>query len=63
MLDIGWIVCRDKEREVVDGCVLCPVDGSSDAAYGIRVQDCLDCRHLMATPLDRQPAGMCATET
>jgi hypothetical protein len=62
MLKIDWIVCRDQERAVVDGYILCPAAGSSEEDREIRVQNCLDCRHLMATPLDRQPEGMCATE-
>lgn len=63
MLEIDWIVCWDREREVADGCILCPGVGASEEGREIRVQDCLDCRHLMATPLDRQPEGMCSTET
>jgi hypothetical protein len=62
MLEIDWIVCRDRERGVVDGCVVCPTEGASDGGREVPVQDCLDCRHLMATPLDRQRQGMCATE-
>jgi hypothetical protein len=62
MLEIDWIVCRDGERGVVEGCIACPGDGAGEGVREISVQDCLDCRHLMATPLDRQPEGMCATE-
>jgi hypothetical protein len=63
MLEIDWIVCRDREREVVDGCMWCPGGGAGEEGREIHVQDCLDCRHLMATPLDREPEGICATET
>jgi len=63
ILEIDWIVCRDRERGVVDGCIVCPADGASEEGREIHVHDCLDCRHLIATPLDRQPEGMCATET
>ena len=62
MLDIDWIVCRDRERSVVDGCISCPGGGESEEGREIRVQDCLDCRHLRATPMDRRPEGMCTTE-
>jgi hypothetical protein len=63
MLEIDWIVCLDRERGVVDGCVLCPADGASEEGRDVQVQDCLDCRHLMATSVDRQLEEMCATET
>jgi hypothetical protein len=63
MLEIDWIVCRNRERGVVDGCIFCPADGTSEEGGEIHVQDCLECRHLMATPLDRRQEAMCATET
>jgi hypothetical protein len=63
MLDIDWIVCRGRERSVADGWILCPGGGESEEGRAIRMQDCLDCRHLTASPLDREPEGMCATET
>lgn len=63
MLEIDWIVCRDQERAVVAGCISCPPDGAGRGGREMQVRDCLDCRHLMATPLDRQAEGMCATET
>jgi hypothetical protein len=61
MLEIDWIVCRGRERAVVDGCISCPADGAGEEGRESPVQDCLDCRHLMATNLDRQPEGMCTT--
>jgi hypothetical protein len=63
MLEIDWIVCRDRERGVVDGCITCPADSAADEDREIQVQDCRECRHLMATPLDRQQEWMCTTET
>lgn len=62
MLDIDWIVCCDVERVVVDGCIVCPAAPTGTQGREIHVQDCLDCRLLMATPLDRQPEGTCATD-
>ena len=62
MPEIDWIVCRNRERAVVDGWIVCPGERASGEGREIRLQECLDCRHLMATPLDRQPEGMCATE-
>jgi len=63
VLDIDWIVCRDQERAVVDGCVVCPADGAGEEGREINVLRCLDCRHLVTTRLDRHPDRMCSTET
>jgi len=62
MLEIDWIVCRGQERQVTAGCLRCPAQQLGEADHEIRVEDCLECRHLIATPMDREPKGMCATE-
>jgi hypothetical protein len=60
--DIDWIVCHALERRVVDGRVPCPEIGKRDPRTTIWVENCLLCRHLIATPIDRRPEGMCAIE-
>ena len=62
MLEIEWIVCCDRECPVVNGSIRCPVAKAGEQGHEIRLQDCLDCRYLMATPLDREPQGMCTTD-
>lgn len=62
MLEIDWIVCRDRELLVVSGCIRCPADGAGEDRK-VRLQDCLDCRLLMATRLDRRRERLCTTET
>ena len=63
MLEVDWIVCRDRERGVIDGRIWCPATDMNEEGREIHLQECLDCRHLMASPLDRRSEGMCAAET
>ena len=60
--DIEWIVCHAVERLVVDGRVSCPYIRAGDVTQTAGVEDCLLCRHLIATPADRRPDGTCAIE-
>jgi len=62
MLEIDWIVCQAREREVIEGRIACPGDNPSEANRETPLEVCLDCRHLMATPLDRRREGTCATD-
>ena len=54
MLD--WIVCGGAERTIAEQRVACP---SSPWGY-VDAKECLLCRHLMATPIDRLADGQCA---
>lgn len=62
MIEIQWIVCRGEERQVANGCVWCPTQPGSEQGHERRVEECLDCRHLVDTAVDRLPDGMCTTE-
>jgi hypothetical protein len=55
-----WIVCRGAERQVADGRVACPAFTLARTRT-VQLDECLDCRHLIATPIDRLPQGMCST--
>jgi len=61
LIEIGWIVCRNHERPVVDGRVRYPGLKRREPSQEVRVEDCLDCRHLIATSIDRLPEWMCST--
>jgi hypothetical protein len=57
---VDWIVCLGAERPVFDMRVDCP--RPSDPAVHdaeVDVEDCLNCRHLLTTPVDRMPRFMC----
>lgn len=58
---VEWIVCDGAERPVIEGLVDCPRRRALTARLA-DVDDCLLCRHLMATPIDRDWQGECATE-
>jgi hypothetical protein len=60
-ITVDWIVCRGSERQVTDGRVACPGLGKTGRTRWVQVEDCLDCRHLMAAPIDRLPDGLCST--
>ena len=62
-MNIGWSVCCGSERRVADGRLRCPARGRSERGIAVRAQDCLDCRHLITSPVDRQPEGMCEAQT
>ena len=62
VLEVDWIVCRATERQVIEGRIKCPGDCPGEADRETRLEVCFDCRHLMATPLDRRREGTCATE-
>lgn len=57
---LDWIVCLGSERAVTDGRVECPTLGRPVRRGTMSVERCLDCRHLIATPIDRLPEGMCS---
>ena len=61
--DMDWIVCHAVELVVMEGRVSCPDVRARDVGHTTSVEDCLLCRHLIATPADRRPDGMCAIET
>jgi hypothetical protein len=60
-ITFDWIVCRGSERQVTNGRVACPGVGRAGHTRWVQVEDCLDCRHLIATPIDRLPHGLCST--
>lgn len=60
-IEIDWIVCRGDERQVAEGRVHCPALKQRDTRQAVRVEDCLACRRLIATSVDRMRAGMCDT--
>lgn len=60
MLD--WIVCLGAERHVADGYVLCPGGAGESGGLHVNVDDCLNCRHLMAAANDRTPSDACSAE-
>ena len=49
---VEWIVCDGAERPVTEGLVDCPRQQALTARL-VEVDTCLLCRHLMATPIDR----------
>ena len=57
---LDWIVCFGSERHVVDGRVECPSLRLPARSGRVSVEQCLDCRHLLATPMDRVPNFMCS---
>jgi hypothetical protein len=59
---VEWIVCDGAERPVIEGRVDCPRQQALTARL-VDVDTCLLCRHLMATPIDREWQGDCATES
>ena len=60
MSTLDWIVCLGFERAVSDGRVECPTQGRPARRGTMNVERCLDCRHLIATPIDRLAEGMCS---
>jgi hypothetical protein len=58
---VEWIVCDGAERPVIDGRVDCPRQQALTARPA-DVVNCLLCRHLMATPIDREWQGECSTD-
>ena len=57
---LEWIICEGAERPVVEGRVDCP--RAQAATPLVDVETCLLCRHLMATPIDREWQGECGTD-
>jgi hypothetical protein len=60
MLD--WIVCLGAERSVAGLHVACPAWRGTDGPRTVGLTDCLACRHLVATGVDRMAAAMCSVE-
>jgi hypothetical protein len=60
MLD--WIVCKGAERSVTDRRVACPASFLLEGPRTIPLAECLACRHLVASGVDRLPVAMCASE-
>ena len=60
LITLDWIVCLGLERQVADGRVECPSLRLPDRRGKVSVEQCLDCRHLLATPMDRVPDFMCS---
>ena len=59
---VEWIVCDGAERPVINGLVDCPRQQALTARL-VDFDTCLLCRHLMATPIDREWQGQCETES
>lgn len=57
---LAWIVCLGSERQVADGRVECPTLSQPARRGTMSVERCLDCRHLVATPIDHMAEGMCS---
>jgi len=57
---LDWIACLGSERHVADGQVECPSVRLPARRGKVSVEHCLDCRHLLATPVDRLPDIMCS---
>jgi len=53
-LDQGWIVCRDADRPVRDGSVLCPIQHRR-----VPIAACLICHHLETLSGERDPQTGC----
>ena len=60
--NVEWIVCDGAERPVIEGLVDCPRQQALTARL-VEVDTCLLCRHLMATPIDREWQGECAADS
>lgn len=60
MLRVEWVVCHNFQRAVAEGRVECPAKTAGAQSREVGVQDCLECRHLIATPVDRERQGMCS---
>ena len=58
---LEWIVCEGAERPVINLRVACPRQKALTTCL-VDVDECLLCRHLMATPIDREWPGECATD-
>ena len=58
---LEWIVCEGAERPVIERRVACPRRRTLIARL-VDIDECLLCRHLMATPIDRERQGECATD-
>ena len=58
---VEWIVCDGAERAAIERRVACPRQSALTARL-VDVEECLLCRHLMATPIDREWQGGCATD-
>ena len=57
---VDWVVCHGFERAVADGRVECPAETAGAQSREVDIQDCLECRHLTVTPVDRERQGMCS---
>lgn len=57
---LHWIVCLGSERTVINGRVACPALREAAQPETMSAEDCLDCRHLVATPVDRLAQGTCS---
>jgi hypothetical protein len=60
MNTLDWIVCLGSERPVANGRVECPTLSDSAQRGTMSVERCLECRHLVATPIDRMAESMCS---
>lgn len=57
---VDWVVCHGFGRPVAEGRVECPVRTAGAQSQEVSLPECLECRHLMATPVDRERQGMCS---
>jgi hypothetical protein len=60
---LDWIVCLGAERPVADMRVVCPTGLGAVATAEVPVEECLRCRHLLATAVDRIPTFMCSVDS
>jgi hypothetical protein len=57
---VDWIVCHGHDQPVKRGRVKCPLQGTTRQSADVDVEECLACRHLQASSVDRLPAGVCS---
>jgi hypothetical protein len=57
---LDWIVCLGSERAVTDGRVACPTLRQAIRPRTSRAELCLECRHLVASSIDRLARGTCS---